>query len=205
VDAYKSVQPAAAIGRLKFKDLNGDGKLDDTNDRTWIGVQIPKITYGLNVDLGYKGFDLSFFWQGVGGNKLNNSLRSRSTYWSDPGTNRDPSTITQSWLPDRTNTDIPMLTLVDVNRESRFSTWYVQSGAYCKLRNLQLGYTFPESILDKIKLSKLRIYISGENLVTFETTHGKYKVTNGIDPEIIDNYGNYPLPMIGTLGINLTF
>ena len=203
---YKSVQPTAAIGRLKYKDLNGDGKLNDTYDRTWLGVQIPTLTYGFSADLAFKGFDFSFFWQGIAGNKLNNAHKARtdSYSWADPGTNRGKRTL-EAWTPDNPDSSIPMLTFTDTNRESRFSDYYVESGAYLKLRNAQLGYTLPSSVVGKIRMEKIRVYLSGQNLITFKQTKGKYAVTGGVDPEQLDQFSPFPIPIVGTFGINVTF
>ncbi|NCA85210.1 MAG: TonB-dependent receptor [Clostridia bacterium] len=183
------------LGRIRFKDLNGDGVITD-DDRTWIGIPHPDFTYGLNFSVNYKGFDFNMFWEGVVGIDVINQAKYHTDFWSvkESGSNKGDRLL-GAWSPTNTGSDIPALTLIDANNENRFSTYVVESGSYLKLRYLQVGYTFD---LPKSGIDKLRVYLGGQNLVTI-----KSKSFTGIDPET-PNWG-YPIPVTLTAGVNLTF
>lgn len=202
IDAHAFQNADTAPGDIKFKDLNGDKVIDD-EDRTFIGNPTPDFTYGITVGASYKDFDFSMFWQGVHGNDVfnaitrydfntTNRLASRLEYWNGEGS---------------TNTE-PRLTLSDPNQNARISNRFVEDGSYLRLKNIQFGYTFPETVTSKMKVSKIRVYISAQNLFTFS----KY---SGLDPEIglgadgaldlgIDR-GFYPQARTFLIGANITF
>ena len=198
--AYKVTEPglnaANAAGHFKFKDINKDGKIDD-KDRTFIGSPHPKFSYGLNIGLNYKGFDLGVFIQGLTGNKLFNYWRTNSVFSGALGVGSD-----NTWSSTNTSATLPIWNNVATNDKNP-SSFFVEDGSYLRLKSLQLGYTF-----NTIKaFSKLRIYVQGYNLFTLT----KYK---GIDPEIsngsainngIDYGGNYPIARKLLIGINLGF
>ena len=189
-------QPGKGLGRIRFADLNGDGVVD-TDDRTWIGNPNPGFNYGVNVTLGYKAFDFTMFWEGIGDVDVINTKKYQTDFWSvdDVGSNKG-TRLLNAWSVDNPNTSIPALTTVDRNAESRFSTYYVEKGDYLKLRVLQLGYNLPKSLLEKYSMESLRIYVSGQNLLIIDA-----KNFTGVDPES-PAYG-YPLPMTFTVGLNL--
>ncbi|WP_160716134.1 SusC/RagA family TonB-linked outer membrane protein [Chitinophaga solisilvae] len=168
------LQPAAKAGDIRFEDTNGDGVIDD-NDKTYKGSYFPKLEYGLNINLAYKGFDLQMFWQGVTGNKIYNG-NMYELQGMDAGRNFDVSTL-NAWTPQNTNTSIPRAVLGDPNRNNRESTRFLENGSYLRLKMLQLGYAFSPKLLEMAKISRLRLYVSGQNLLTFT----KY---SGLDPEI---------------------
>lgn len=179
VAAYKNskgelYQPDAKPGDIRFKDSNGDGVIDN-NDKTYQGSAFPKLEYGLNLTVAWKGFDLQLFWQGVGGNKLYNGNK-YELQGMDAGRNFDVSTL-HAWTPAKTNTDVPRAILGDPNNNNRESTRFLESGNYLRLKTLQLGYAFSPKLLEMAKVSRLRLYISAQNLLTFT----KY---SGLDPEI---------------------
>jgi len=190
-------QPGKGLGRIRFADLNGDGVVD-TNDRTWIGNPNPGFNYGVNVTLGYKAFDFTMFWEGIGDVDVINTKKYQTDFWSvdDVGSNKG-TRLLNAWSVDNPNSSIPALTTVDRNAESRFSTYYVEKGDYLKLRVLQLGYNLPKSLLEKYSMESLRFYVSGQNLLIIDA-----KNFTGVDPES-PAYG-YPLPMTFTIGLNLT-
>jgi len=190
-------QPGKGLGRIRFADLNGDGVVD-TKDRTWIGNPNPGFNYGLNVTLGYKAFDFTMFWEGIGDVDVINTKKYQTDFWSvdDVGSNKG-TRLLNAWSVDNPKSSIPALTTVDRNAESRFSTYYVEKGDYLKLRVLQLGYNLPKSLLEKYSMESLRLYVSGQNLLIIDA-----KNFTGVDPES-PAYG-YPLPMTFTLGLNLT-
>lgn len=194
VDAHAN-QIGKGVGRIRYKDLNGDKEIND-KDRDYIGKGDPDFTYGLNVSLEYKHFDLSFFLQGVQGIQVYNTYKTYTDFasiWT--GTNWGDRTL-DAWTPQHTNTSIPALTLVDRNNENRTSTYFLESGSYLKLRNIQLGYSFRH--LFSRQLQTARVYLQGSNLFTV-----KSKSFTATDPENPNNA--YPIPVIGTVGLNLSF
>jgi TonB-linked SusC/RagA family outer membrane protein len=161
-------------GVFKFKDVNGDGKIN-ADDRTVIGNPHPDFTYGLNINLGYKNWDLTVFAQGVQGNELFNYLK----YWTDFNTfqgNRSKDMLYNSWKAQGDNALLPRLNANDTFSQ-QISTYFVEDGSYTRLKNIQLTYTVPTSVLKKIRLSSMQIYVQGQNLLTLT----KYK---GLDPDI---------------------
>jgi TonB-linked SusC/RagA family outer membrane protein len=192
-----AAQSGKAIGRLRFKDLNGDTVVN-YKDQQFIGVVDPRISYGLNIDISYKAFSLSVFLQGIQGMDVYNSYKTYTDFTSLwPGTNWGRRVL-DAWSPENASSTIPQVTTIDNNNEGRISTYFIESGSYLKLRNLQLSYNLPESLLDKILVKGGRIYLLGQNLVTL-----KNKNNTMPDPEN-PNYA-FPIPSSYTIGINLTF
>jgi TonB-dependent starch-binding outer membrane protein SusC len=196
-------------GDVMFKDQNSDGFING-DDRAHVGSAIPKVTAGLNASLGYKNFDLSLFFQGAYGQKIFSVL------------NRDiegfyrPFNVTQRYYDNRwtgpgTSDEYPRASWDASGNNARFSTRFLESGSYTRLKNLQVGFTVPASATSRLKISSLRIYFSGTNLLTFT----KY---SGMDPEMTtsDNarnendrasgmdWGTYPSAKSYNLGVNLT-
>lgn len=189
-------QIGAAPGRIKYVDLNGDGTVNSL-DQDWIGTTLPKLEYGLRINLGYKNFDFSAFGSGVAGRKgvdayiyYNNFVESRE--------NAAPGTL-DAWTPTNTGTDIPAATIVDNNNEKRLSDYLLRSNSYFKLRNLQLGYSIPAEIIKKAGMSQLRVYFQGENL--FWITPKGYI---GADPERTD-INRIPVPTSYSFGVSASF
>jgi len=161
-------------GVFKFRDVNGDGVITAA-DKTIIGNPHPDFTYGLNLNLGYKNWDLAIFAQGSQGNQIFNYLK----YWTDFNTfqgNRSTDMLYNSWKKQGDNALLPRLNSQD-GTSQQISTYFVEDGSYMRIKNVQLTYTLPASILSKIKISSAQIYIQGQNLFTFT----KYK---GLDPDI---------------------
>jgi TonB-linked SusC/RagA family outer membrane protein len=191
VDAAPA-QVGAGPGRIRYVDVNNDGKIDDL-DRTWIGTTLPALEYGVRIDLTYKKFDLSLFGSGVAGRKgfdvytlFNNLMKSRENV--GPG-------VFNGWTPQNTATNVPALTLKDNNNEGRTSDYFIVNTSYFKMRNIQLGYTLtPKSVL-----TRLRVYAMAENLFWF-----KSKSYLSPDPERID-LDPIPIPKTFTFGINASF
>jgi TonB-linked SusC/RagA family outer membrane protein len=222
----------AQPGDIRYKDLNNDGNLT-SEDREFAGSPIPKFEYGLTINIDYKGFDLNIFLQGVYGNKIYNENRvwtegmfanwNASTVTLDRYRAKD-TTITsitgdgrkiQIFYPANTDTDVPRAIVADPNKNAlKGSDRFLEDGSYLRLKTLTLGYTLPKSVVSKIKLSRVRLYVTGQNLLTFT----KY---TGYDPEIgsnqvgdsngpvnlsrgIDN-GYYPQPRTILGGIQIGF
>ncbi len=217
IDAYKNadgtlIMPNAKPGDSKFADLGGafddngnpipDGKID-ANDMTFIGNPHPAATFGLNINMAWKGFDLSMLWQGVAGVDIFNA--SKFYFNKFDGTqNVLASAYKTGWSGVGSTNEVP-ITLAgarDAARNSQNwwqSTMYVEDGSYFRLKNLQFGYTFHPNFL--AKKQSLRLYFSTQNLLTFT----KY---SGLDPEIPGNgidRGQYPQPRAYIFGVNVNF
>ena len=192
------IQPNAVPGDVRFVDLDGNGVIDD-NDRTDIGKGMPDWTYGLNLNVAWKNFDLSMMWQGTIGNDVFDATRR-----VDITTSNLPTWMLGRWTGEGTSNTYPRFVLGDnVNWQS--SDLYVYDGSYLRLKNIQLGYTLPEALTRKVFISSLRVYVAAENLLTFTKYHG-------FDPEIssgstslgIDR-GVYPQAKTWTVGVNVAF
>lgn len=161
-------------GVFKFRDVNGDGVITAA-DKTIIGNPHPDFSYGLNVTLGYKNWELTAFAQGVQGNELFNYLK----YWTDFNTfqgNRSKDMLYNSWKKQGDVALLPRLNSQD-GTSQQISSYFVEDGSYMRIKNIQLTYTVPKNLLSKIKLSSVQVYVQGQNLFTFT----KYK---GLDPDI---------------------
>lgn len=189
-----AAQVGKGLGRIRYRDLNGDGVIDD-KDRDFIGSGNPDFLYGFNASFEYKNFDFSFFIQGVKGIQEYNDYKTFtdfSSLWV--GTNWGVRTL-DAWTPKNPNSTIPALTLLNRNNEGRSSTYFYETGSYLKLRNIQIGYNL-KRILKYTKVQNARLYIQGSNLFTI-----KSKSFTATDPEN-PNYG-FPIPVIGTIGLNI--
>lgn len=203
--ANHATQPGAAPGRLIYRDLDGNGVIDD-NDRCIIGDPNPDLSMGINLAFKYKAFTLDMFFAGDFGFDVINHMKRQllSMSYGNLATNRGVG-ILNAWTPENTNTDVPALSLTDDNNEARFSNYYVQDGSYMKMKYLKLSYSLPKRIISKIGASNLDVYGQVENVFTITGY-------DGLDPEIlpgeygarIDN-GAYPRPRTFTLGLNLQF
>lgn len=205
VNAYTNaegnlIQPGAQPGDVRFVDIDNSGAIDDA-DRTKIGKGMPDWTYGINVGAEYKGFDASIFFQGVQGNNVFDFAMRGDI----PGTNY-PAWMLDRWHGEGTSNRIPRMTDTNANKNWRSSDLYIKDGSYVRLKTAQLGYTLPQSLTSKISISKLRIYVSGENLLTFT----KY---DGFDPEMASggyttigiDRGCYPQARTISFGANIAF
>lgn len=194
-----ATQEGAGLGRIRWRDLDGDGVITE-NDQTWIYDPVPAFSYGLNMQFEYKGFDLSMFWQGVYGVDIISDLKKETDLWSglNIGFLNKGTRVLDAWTPQNSDSSIPALSRTDSNNEKRVSSYFVENGSFLKLRNIQLGYTFPSSITDKISMRSLRVYVSAQNVLTI-----KSKSFTGVDPEN-PNY-DYPIPMTLTFGVNIGF
>ena len=195
-------QDGAGLGRIRYKDLNGDGVITE-DDQDWIFDPTPDFTWGLNIYLQYKDFDLTMFWQGVQGVDVDcRGYKSQTDFWANslinvPYLNKGVRAL-DAWSPLNPDSEIPALTTSDTNREGRISSYYIENGSYVKLRTIQLGYNLPKSLTDKLRMDRIRIYASAQNLLTIKSS----KFT-GADPE---NPGfNYPIPLNLTFGLNVSF
>lgn len=196
------IQPNAKPGDFKWADIDGDGSIT-SNDRTYLGDPTPHWMLGFTVSAAYKNFDLKVFAQGVAGNKIFQQLRRL-----DITTANYQTKALGRWTGPGTSNDFPRLVDGDPNGNfSNPSSFYLEDGAYLRIKTIQLGYNLPKSLLNKAKIQNVRVYVSGNNLITFT----KY---TGYDPEIggsgggwlfgIDR-GIYPQARSFMAGVNLTF
>ncbi|ALW84820.1 hypothetical protein AUC43_06800 [Hymenobacter sedentarius] len=190
---------ATGPGDIRFKDLNGDGKID-AKDRTFIGSPNPKFTYGLTNTVSFMGFDLSVFLQGVQGNKvynLNRYLEEAPLYGNASGGTR----VLARWTGPGTSNEVPRAIAGDPNNNLRVSTYYMEDGSYMRIKNLTLGYTLPTALMSRMGAQQIRVYVSAQNLATFT----KY---TGFDPEVspsgVDR-GVYPQSRVLLAGLNIGF
>ncbi|MEI6949980.1 SusC/RagA family TonB-linked outer membrane protein [Paraflavisolibacter sp. H34] len=192
-----AAQTGKGIGRIRYKDLNGDNKIDAL-DQDWLGTLLPKLEYGLRLDLDYKNFDLSIFGSGVAGKTGYDPAKQFNSFLS-VNQNNGPGVL-HAWTPQNTGSKTPMLSLVNANDEYRTSDFFMVNGSYFRLRNVQLGYALPKALISKAKMESLRLYVIGQNLFVL-----KNKEYTGKDPERIGGFANWPQPTTYTLGLNVTF
>ena len=192
-------QEGAAVGRIRYRDLNGDGMVTEA-DQDWIYSPVPAVMYGANFYFEYKGFDLTVFFQGVAGVDVITDLKRETDIWAglNIGFLNKGTRLLDAWSPTNPNSNIPALSLSDNNNEKRVSTYWVENGSFLKLRNVQLGYNLPKDISAKMKMENWRFFISAQNVFTIHS-----KNFTGVDPEN-PNFG-YPIPLTMTLGTKVTF
>ncbi|WP_240965875.1 TonB-dependent receptor [Pseudoflavitalea sp. G-6-1-2] len=188
------IQPNAKAGDLKFKDNDGNGKIDD-GDRMYMGSAFPDLTYGFNATINWKNWDFSVFLQGVSGVKLFNAFKQSTLNGSEQGYNRWDK-ILGAWSPENPNSDIPRISAKDANKNFQTaSDWYLENGNYMRVKNVLIGYTFPKMKWN----SGLRVYITADNLLTIT----KY---SGMDPEVggvgMDG-GQFPVSRTFAIGAKL--
>ena len=189
-------QPGAGPGRIRYRDLNGDGRIDAL-DQEFYGTSLPSLEYGTRINIGYKNFDFSIFGSGIAGRTgfdnytyINNFIRGRENI--GPG-------VFNAWSPQNTSSRVPALTLVDANNETRSSDYFNVNTSYFKIRNIQLGYTFQRDLIGKIGLGSVRMYGMVENVFWL-----KSKSFLGPDPERVDANA-IPVPRSFTFGLNVSF
>lgn len=203
--ANHATQQGAAPGRLIYRDLDGNGVINE-DDRCIIGDPNPDFSLGLNLDFKYRDFTLSTFFTGDFGFDIINTTRRQLYFmtYGDISTNRSVDVL-NAWTPQNPGATIPALAATDDNNETRMSTYYVEDGSYFKMKYIKLAYSFPSKLLRPIGATALNVYGQLENVFTITN----YK---GLDPELplggygsrIDN-GPYPRSRVISLGLNVTF
>jgi len=202
--ADHAVQPSAQPGDIRFKDVNNDGKLDD-KDRTYIGDPNPDFTFSTYVQTNFKNFDFSLRLYGSYGNDIYNGMIRQLETVSEPYNKW--SYILDRWTGEGTSNSVPRVTRDDVNQNTRSSSRMVEDGSFLRIKNVQIGYSLPKDVLEKLKVERLRLYLSAENLHTFTSYRG-------FDPEMYQTKGSrtdlgvdrakYPVASSFVLGINLS-
>lgn len=189
---------AAQPGDIRFKDLNGDGVID-SDDRTNLGDPIPDYIMGLNISLQYKGFDfVTYIYASLGNEIVRNYERTQ------PNVNKLEMSLDR-WTGEGTSNTVPRVTTA-ATANNVFSDYYVEDGSYMRIQNIQLGYTIPEEITQKVKIQKTRIFVGVNNLFTLTNYTGYDPAASTGEPigSGID-YGFYPASRVYTFGLNLTF
>lgn len=201
VEAH-ATQAGADVGRIRYKDLNGDGVIDD-DDQTWLGVTDPKFVYGLNISATWKNFDCTMFWHGQVGSLADvTTVKSFTDFFGLFSGQNYGARLLDAWSTENTSSTIPAVSANNTNEEDRFSSYFVENTSFLKLSNLEIGYTLPESFLKLAHMSNARIYLSGQNLLTIKKTWGDNAFT-GADPET-PNLA-YPIARSFTFGLNVAF
>lgn len=202
-------------GDLIYADANNDGKLTD-DDRVNLGSPFPSLMYGFTLNAAYKGFDLTAFFQGVSGNKIFRMLKyyshQKTGYFNSPANILDvawraPGTLGADDPGNASNSEYQISS--DPRLNTKASSYYVENGSYLRLKNFQVGYTFPEKWMSKAKINRLRVYFGVQNMFTITAYNGLDPELAGNDNDDPTNFGidrsNYPQPRTYMFGLNLGF
>jgi hypothetical protein len=199
-------QDGAGVGRFRYVDINGDGQIN-SSDRTYLGSPVPTFTAGLTLRLTYKNFDLVSQANGFFGNKIFNASKWFTDFFPSFQGAAISERVKDSWSTSNPNATIPIFeTASNFSTNTQANSFYVENGDYIRLQTVTLGYTMPQSVLSKLKMNKLRLFASANNLFTIT----KYQ---GLDPGVGGNadtqfgidVGNYPITKSYTVGLNIGF
>lgn len=199
-NAYNTKYGTSLVpGDVRFVDVDGNGSINE-DDRTNIGCGTPDWTYGASITLGYKGFDFNIFFQGVAGNDIYDATRR-----IDARSVNLPSWMLNRWTGEGTSNRIPRYVIGDgYNWQS--SDLYVYDGSFCRLKNMQLGYTIPQNLTRKIGVQKFRAFVAVENLATWTKYHGyDPEISSGSEKSSGVDFGVYPQARTWTIGFNIEF
>ncbi|WP_332369254.1 SusC/RagA family TonB-linked outer membrane protein [Spirosoma telluris] len=207
IDAYPHTSTTRP-GDFKFRDNNGDGKIDFNSDRAVTGSYFPKYTFGFNTSFAYRGFDLAVAVQGVQGHKILNLIR-RYIYNMEGNGNLFRGALDRWQSADNPGNGL-------VNRANRLasgsngeiSTWHIEDGSYVRVRNITLGYSLPAGVLSRLHLSRARLYVTTQNPFTFTKYLGFNPEVNSRPDSALssgEDYGTYPLARTTSVGLNLSF
>lgn len=204
--AAAPAQDGKGVGRFRYADLNSDGKIN-ADDRTYLGSPVPKFTGGLNFTITYKNFDISAYLYTSIGNKIFNFSKWYTDFYPSFSGAAISERVKNSWTPTNTGATTPIFeTASNFSTNTQSNSFYVENGSYLRFQNVSIGYTAPKSFTDKLKISKLHLFASTNNLFTIT----KYQ---GLDPQVGGNadtnfgidVGNYPLTKGFNVGLNLGF
>ena len=192
-------------GDIKFQDLNGDGVINSL-DQDILGSAQPTFIGGFTNTFNYKGFDLSIFAQFVSGNKIYNNTRAFSEGMN--GIFGQSATVLNRWTPTNTNTNMPRAVLGDPNNNRRTSDRWLEDGSFLRIKSVVLGYSLPASVLKRIKIERMRVYASAQNLFTFTNYSGldpEVNTFSGSNTALGTDFLTFPQPRTITFGVNLNF
>lgn len=196
-----ATQPGKGVGRIRYKDLNGDNVIDAL-DQDWLGTELPGAIYGANAQLNYKGWQLSIFMRGVANVLVNDANKSFTDFL---GTNvgvAKGTRLLDAWTPQNPTATIPAVSNVNANTETRTSTYLRTRGDYFKVQNIQLSYSLPMAFVQRIKMNSMRIYGVADNSILIFKKTGPHAFT-GADPETPGSI--FPRPVRYTFGLDLKF
>jgi hypothetical protein len=183
-----------APGDIKYADTNGDNKIG-ADDKVAIGNSIPRFTYGLTFNAQYKGFDLSFLLQGVAKADV---LLARDAAWAFYNAGKIKTWQLDSWTPENTDASYPRLVAERTHNNYENSGYWVYDAAYARVKNLQLGYSLPQTLISRLPIESLRIFATGDNLFTL------HNMPQGWDPERANgDAAVYPVTRTFALGVNI--
>lgn len=204
--AAAPAQDGKGIGRFRYADLNGDKKID-VNDRTYLGSPVPDFSGGIGLTLTYKSFDLTAYANGVFGNKIFNASKWFTDFFPSFQGAAISERVKDSWSPTNRGATIPIFeTASNFSTNSQANSFYIEDGSYVRLQNLGLGYTLPSSMLAKLKITRLRVFASANNLVTITKYQGLDPSVGGdADTQFGIDVGNYPLTRSFNFGVNVGF
>jgi TonB-linked SusC/RagA family outer membrane protein len=204
-NADVATQAGAESGVFKFQDTNGDGVITP-EDRVFIGNPNPKFTYGFNLAFSFKNFDLSAFLYGSYGADIFNSNRYFTDFWTAFQGEKSKDLLYNSWTPTNTGAKTPKATSTSsFSTDTQVNSYYIENGSYLRMKNLEIGYTIPESIMSKINVKSLRVYVQAVNLFTVTKYTGLDPELGGDDRAFGSDTGNYPLVKNFLFGLNLNF
>ena len=195
---WQPLQPVAKPGDIRFRDLNNDGVINDS-DRTVIGNPNPSWLFSMNNSLSYKGFELSDLLQAIAGNKIYNANNIDNTGMA--AAYNQTTDVLKRWQGEGTSNSMPRAVFGDPNQNTRVSDRFVENGSYLRLKNITLSYTFPKQWLQKAQIENARLSLSCENVATITGY-------SGFDPEVGINgidQNRYPISRTFSLGLNFNF
>ncbi|WP_177181100.1 SusC/RagA family TonB-linked outer membrane protein [Parapedobacter koreensis] len=205
--AGNPIQPNAQPGDIKFEDINGDGVIS-ADDRTIAGDSFPSLTYSANFAASYKGFDFDMMWIGSSGNEIFNGLTLGGKLMQGTSYNNGTD-ILNRWTPSNTGTDVPRVSVRDLNNNRAYSTFFIEDGSFLRMKYASLGYTFQNGRFLGDRISRLRLFFTAQNLITI-TDYSGFDPEVGADSGTSGNMygvdrGTYPQAKSFIFGVNLNF
>lgn len=196
-----ATQPGKGVGRIRYRDLNGDGVIDAL-DQDWLGTELPGAIYGLNAQVGYKNWSLSIFMRGVANVNVNDANKSFTDFLgTNVGVNKG-TRLLDAWTPQNTSATIPAVSNVNANSETRVSTYLRTRGDYFKVQTIQLSYMVPAAFAQRLKMTSFRLYGVADNAILIFKKTGPNAFT-GTDPETPGSI--FPRPTRVTFGLDVKF
>lgn len=199
-------QDGAAPGRFRFADINGDGKIT-ADDRTYLGSPVPKFTGGINLRFTYKGFDIETYGYASVGNKIFNVSKWFTDFYPSFAGAAISARVRNSWTPQNTGASLPIFEAAsNFSTNTQSNSYYVEDGSYFRLQNLSIGYNFPTVLVNKVKLNRVRVFASTNNLLTITKYQGLDPSVGGsADTNFGIDVGNYPITRSFVAGLSVGF
>lgn len=198
--------PAQGVGRFRFADINKDGEIN-TEDRTILGSPVPKFTGGFKIQLNYSNFELQVYGYLSAGNKIFNQSKWFSYFYPSFAGAAINERVKDSWTPENPNGDVPIYENVsNFSTNTQANSWYVENGTFFRMQSITLAYNFPTLTLERLKMERLRVFASLNNIFTITSYEGLDPMVGGaVDTMYGIDVGNFPLTRSFTFGVNLTF